>query len=83
MNHNERAGIWVRQQSDYAAFIPKALPPDPPLKFDQRMIRVTHTSHQLAPALYQRVKEKFESYLTAEGANFLNPQRVDLFRKVG
>ncbi|MGB9354950.1 MAG: class I SAM-dependent methyltransferase [Azonexus sp.] len=52
-------------------------------QFDQRMIRVTHTSHQLAPALYQRVKEKFESYLTAEGANFLNPQRVDLLRKVG
>jgi ubiquinone/menaquinone biosynthesis C-methylase UbiE len=52
-------------------------------QFDQRMIRVTHTSHQLAPALYRRVKEKFESYLTAEGANFLNPQRVDLLRKVG
>ncbi|MFZ1900790.1 MAG: SAM-dependent methyltransferase, partial [Azonexus sp.] len=52
-------------------------------QFDQRMFRVTHTSHQLAPALYQRVKEKFESYLTAEGANFLNPQRVDLLRKVG
>ena len=52
-------------------------------QFDQRMIRVTHSNHQLAPALYQRVKEKFESYLTAEGANFLNPQRVDLLRKVG
>ena len=50
-------------------------------QFDQRMIRVTHTNHQLAPELYQRVKEKFESYLTPEGANFLTPQRVDLLRK--
>ena len=47
------------------------------------MIQVTHSNHQLAPALYQRVKEKFESYLTPEGATFLNPQRLDLLRKAG
>ena len=52
-------------------------------QFDQRMIQVTHTSHQLAPELYRQVKEKFEPYLTPEGATFLNPQRVDLLRKVG
>ena len=52
-------------------------------QFDQRMIRVTHTNHQLAPDLYQRVREKFESYLTPDGATFLNPQRVDLLRKPG
>ena len=52
-------------------------------QFDQRMIQVTHTSHQLAPELYQRVKEKFESYLTPEGATFFNPQRVDLLWKAG
>ena len=52
-------------------------------QFDRRMIQVTHTSHRLAPELYQRVKEKFESYLTPEGATFLNPQRVDLLRKAG
>ncbi len=52
-------------------------------QFDQRMIQVTHSNHQLAPALYQRVKEEFESYLTPEGATFLNPQRVDLLRKAG
>ena len=50
-------------------------------QFDQRMIQVTHSNHQLAPALYQQVKEKFESYLTPEGATFFNPQRVDLLRK--
>ena len=52
-------------------------------QFDQRMIQVTHTSHQLEAGLYQQVKEKFESYLTPEGATFLNPQRVDLLRKPG
>ena len=47
------------------------------------MIQVTHSNHQLAPALYQQVKEKFESYLTPEGATFFNPQRVDMLRKAG
>jgi len=50
-------------------------------RFDQRMIQVTHTSHQLAPELYARVQAKFESYLGPEGATFLNPQRVDVLRK--
>lgn len=50
-------------------------------QFNQRMIQVTHTSHRLAPELYRQVKAKFESYLTREGATFLNPQRVDLLRK--
>ena len=52
-------------------------------QFDQRMIQVTHTNHQLAPALYQQVKDQFESFLTPEGATFFNPQRVDLLRKAG
>ncbi len=52
-------------------------------QFDRRMIQVTHTNHQLATELYRRVKEKFESYLTPEGATFVNPQRVDLLRKAG
>src|SRR5574343_253244 len=52
-------------------------------QFDQRMIQVTHPDHQLSPALYQQVREKFESFLTPEGATFLNPQRVDLLRKAG
>ena len=52
-------------------------------QFDQRMIQVTHSNHQLSPALYQQVRGKFESYLSPEGATFLNPQRVDLLRKPG
>lgn len=50
-------------------------------QFDQRMIRVTHTDHQLAPELYQQVRDKFSSFLTPEGATFQNPQRVDVLRK--
>ncbi|MDD2884059.1 MAG: class I SAM-dependent methyltransferase [Dechloromonas sp.] len=50
-------------------------------QFDQRMIQVTHTDHQLAPALYAQVKAKFESYLGPEGVTFFNPQRVDLLQK--
>jgi SAM-dependent methyltransferase len=52
-------------------------------QFDQRMIRVTHSSHHLSTGLCLKVKEKFESYMTPEGATFLNPQRVDLLRKAG
>ena len=52
-------------------------------QFDQRMIQVTHSNHQLTPELYQRVKEKFESYLTPEGAPCLPTQRTYLFRKSG
>lgn len=29
MDFNERSGLWVKQQSNYSAFIPKALPPEP------------------------------------------------------
>lgn len=50
-------------------------------QFDERMLRVTHTDHQLAPDVYSAVKNKFESHLTAEGANFRNPLRVDILRK--
>lgn len=50
-------------------------------QFDARMIRVTHSNHQLSPELYQEVREKFTAHLGAEGASFLNPQRVDLLRK--
>ena len=50
-------------------------------QFDQRMIQVTHTDHQLSPDLLAQVKEKFAAYLTPEGATFYNPQRVDLLQK--
>jgi len=46
------------------------------------MTQVTHINHQFASELYRRVKEKFESYLTPEGATSLKPQRVSLLRQL-
>lgn len=50
-------------------------------QFDARMIRVTHSNHQLSPELYAEVRQRFTAHLGAQGAAFSNPQRVDLLRK--
>lgn len=50
-------------------------------QFDSRMIRVTHNDHQLSPEMYAAVRERFDSFMTPEGATFINPQRVDLLVK--
>lgn len=50
-------------------------------EFDARMIRVTHSIHELSPDLYQQVQAAFAPHLTAEGARFLTPQRVDWLQK--
>ena len=50
-------------------------------EFDQRIIQVTHTNHQLDDALYQTVKARFEAHIGAEGARFENPARFDMLRK--
>ncbi|MBS4097010.1 MAG: class I SAM-dependent methyltransferase [Sulfuricella sp.] len=52
-------------------------------QFEERMLKVTHTRHNLSPALYQTVREKFMGHMTAQGADFKNPLRVDLLRKAG
>lgn len=51
--------------------------------FEERMLKVTHTTHDISPALYQRIKAAFERHLTPSGADFLKPSRVDLLRKPG
>ncbi len=50
-------------------------------QFEERVIRVTHTDHRLAPELLAAVREKFETHLSATGADFRNPLRVDILRK--
>lgn len=50
-------------------------------EFEQRMINVTHSDHQLSPECHVAVCARFSAHLTSEGATFLNPQRVDLLRK--
>jgi len=50
-------------------------------QFEERVIRVTHTQHRLAPELLAAVRGRFEAHLTPSGADFANPLRVDILRK--
>lgn len=50
-------------------------------QFEENVLKVTHTQHQLTAALYSEVREKFNAHMTADGAEFLAPMRVDLLRK--
>jgi SAM-dependent methyltransferase len=49
--------------------------------FNNRVINVTHTNHNLDAGLYQQVKQRFETHLGENGAVFLVPIRVDLLQK--
>lgn len=40
LNARDRAGGFIAQPEGYAAFIPKRLPPDPPLALDPEMLRL-------------------------------------------
>ncbi|MEB4592596.1 class I SAM-dependent methyltransferase [Candidatus Thiothrix sp. Deng01] len=50
-------------------------------EFEQRILKVTHTHHQLDEALYQTVKTRFNAHLSPEGVRFENPARFDILRK--
>jgi SAM-dependent methyltransferase len=50
--------------------------------FEQGVIGVSHTHHQLTADQLARVRERFMRSATPEGANFLQPMRVDLLRAV-
>lgn len=50
-------------------------------EFEERVLGVTHTDHDLSPELYQRVRETFEGYMGPDGARFVMPIRVDLLRR--
>jgi len=47
-------------------------------EFEQNTIKATHSYHSLEADLYQHVKQRFESHIGDDGANFLMPMRVDL-----
>lgn len=49
--------------------------------FEDRMLNVTHTEHQIDDALYQRIKDAFMQHMGDDGAHFLKPSRVDLLQK--
>ncbi|MCW8904604.1 class I SAM-dependent methyltransferase [Sedimenticola sp.] len=52
-------------------------------EFDERMIQVTHTNHQIDEALYRRIRNAFNRHMGEDGAHFLKPSRVDLLQKPG
>lgn len=49
--------------------------------FENRILKATHTEHQLEDALYQQVKQRFESHESEDGAHFQMPIRVDLLQR--
>jgi ubiquinone/menaquinone biosynthesis C-methylase UbiE len=49
--------------------------------FEQRMLNVTHTRHQIGDHLYREIKQAFRQHMTDDGAHFLKPSRVDLLRR--
>jgi len=49
--------------------------------FEQRILKATHTEHHLSPELYETVRQRFEEHMTADGAQFVMPIRVDLLRR--
>lgn len=50
-------------------------------EFEQRIIKATHSNHQLDDALYQEVKTRFSPHVGPQGARFENPTRFDILRK--
>ena len=50
-------------------------------QFEDKVIKVTHTNHSLSPELLNAVNAKFMRHMSATGADFFMPIRVDLLRK--
>lgn len=50
-------------------------------EFEQRMIGVTFVNHRLDAATLDAVRERFEPHMTADGAHFVRPMRINLLRK--
>jgi len=48
--------------------------------FENKILKATHTHHKLSNELYEQVKQKFESHMAPDGANFLMPIRIDLLK---
>jgi len=63
--------VFFQSQSCFADFA----------EFEQRILFPSHSDHQIDADLHQQVKAAFMPHLTATGAEFINPQRVDLLRK--
>ncbi len=47
-------------------------------EFEEKVIGVSHSEHQLSDTVYQQVRQSFAKKMTDDGAHFLMPMRVDL-----
>jgi len=47
-------------------------------EFEQKVIGVTHSNHQLSDVVYQQVQKAFAVKMMDDGAHFLQPMRVDV-----
>ena len=50
-------------------------------EYERKVIGVTHTRHHLTPAVLAEVRAQFMRHMSAAGAEFAMPMRVDLLRK--
>lgn len=50
-------------------------------EFEQRMIGVTFVTHRLDATTLAAVRARFEPHMTADGAHFVRPMRVNLLRR--
>ena len=50
-------------------------------EFENVVMNRTYLDFDSTPELRQKVKEKFESHMTEDGAHFLSPNRVDILQK--
>ena len=49
-------------------------------EFENRIINATYSQNRLSERLYRQVKRRFEQHTGTNGAQFLNPVRVDLLQ---
>ncbi len=67
MSNSERAGKYIQQTSEYKAFIPAPLPPNPPLKLDGELLVLLSEADRAIGHLDSTVK-------MAPGPDFINPE---------
>ena len=50
-------------------------------KYEEQVLKVTHTEHRLSAELLSTVQSSFERHMTPNGANFTMHIRIDLLKK--
>lgn len=64
--------IFFQSKSEFGSFV----------EFEDRILFPSHSDHNIDAALHEQVRLAFEPHLGTDGARFINPQRVDLLRKI-